>query len=73
MGEGDAVYSMAKRDGRFVGAIFTFAVPCVVLLLVDLFDAGPLPLALAALSAALGRAIEQRTFESILADRPRAA
>ncbi len=56
------------RSARFVGAVFTYAVPSVVLLLVDLLDAGPLPLALAALSCLLGRSIEQRTYETILAD-----
>lgn len=56
------------RSARFLGAIFTYAVPSVVLLLVDLLDAGPSLLAIAALSCLLGRTIEQRTYETMLLD-----
>lgn len=55
------------RSERFVAALFTYAVPSVALLLVDLSDAGVPLVALAAASCTVGRIIEQRAYEAVLA------
>jgi succinate dehydrogenase hydrophobic anchor subunit len=58
---------MRGRSARFVAALFTYAVPSLALLAVDLSDAGVPLVALAAVSCLLGRTIEQRTYEDVLA------
>ncbi|MEI7035273.1 hypothetical protein [Fulvimonas yonginensis] len=55
------------RVARFVAALFTYALPSVALLVVDLSDAGVPLVALAALSCLVGRTIEQRAYEATLA------
>jgi hypothetical protein len=62
-----AVQRMRGRTARFVAALFTYAVPSVALLVVDLSDAGVPLVALAAVSCLLGRTIEQRAYEAALA------
>jgi hypothetical protein len=54
------------RSMRFVASAFTYALPCVALLLDDLFDAGALVVAVAAVSCLLGKTIEQRLYEATL-------
>lgn len=54
------------RPARYVAAVFTYAIPSVLLLLVDLFDAGALLIGVAAVSCLLGRTIEQRSYEIVL-------
>ena len=56
------------RPARFVAAVFTYAIPSVVLLLIDLSGTGPLLIAVAAISSLLGRTIEQRAYEATLAE-----
>lgn len=58
---------MRGRTARFVAALFTYAVPSLALLVVDLSDAGLPLVALAAVSCLLGRTIEQRAYEAALA------
>lgn len=58
---------MRGRTARFVAALFTYAVPSLALLVVDLSDAGVALVALAAASCLLGRTIEQRAYEAALA------
>lgn len=58
---------MRGRTARFVAALFTYAVPSLALLVVDLSDAGVPLVALAATSCLLGRTIEQRAYEAALA------
>jgi succinate dehydrogenase hydrophobic anchor subunit len=58
---------MRGRTARFVAALFTYAVPSLALLVVDLSDAGVPLVALAAVSCLLGRTIEQRAYEAVLA------
>lgn len=55
------------RTDRFVAALFTYAVPSLALLVVDLSNAGVSLVALAAVSCLLGRTIEQRAYEGVLA------
>lgn len=55
------------RTARFVAALFTYAVPSLALLVVDLSDAGVPLVALAAISCLLGRTVEQRAYEEALA------
>lgn len=55
------------RTARFVAALFTYAIPSLALLVVDLSDAGVPLVAMAAVSCLLGRAIEQRAYEGALA------
>ena len=55
------------RSARFVAALFTYAVPSLALLVVDLSDAGVPLVAFAALSCLLGRTIEQNAYEAALA------
>ena len=55
------------RTDRFVAALFTYAVPSLALLVVDLSDAGVPLVALAAVSCLLGRTIEHRAYEGVLA------
>ncbi|WP_049621357.1 hypothetical protein [Frateuria defendens] len=52
------------RPVRFVAAAFTYALPCVALLLDDQLDAGPLVVGVAALSCLAGKTIEQRLYET---------
>lgn len=54
------------RTARFVAALFTYAIPSLALLVVDLSDAGMPLVASAAVSCLLGRAIEQRAYEVAL-------
>lgn len=58
---------MRGRTARFVAALFTYAVPSLALLVVDLSDAGVPLVALAAVSCLIGRTIEQRAYEAALA------
>lgn len=55
------------RAARFVAALFTYALPSLALLVVDLSDAGVPLVAAAAVSCLLGRTVEQRAYESALA------
>jgi len=55
------------RGARFVAALFTYAMPSLALLVVDLSDAGVSLVAFAALSCLLGRTIEQHAYETALA------
>jgi sulfite dehydrogenase (quinone) subunit SoeC len=55
------------RAARFVAALFTYALPSLALLVVDLSDAGVPLVAVAAVSCLLGRTVEQRAYESALA------
>lgn len=54
------------RPMRFVAALFTYALPCMALLLGDLFDAGTLLVAAAAVSCLLGKTIERHLYEAAL-------
>lgn len=58
---------MRGRSARFVGALFTYAIPSMALLLVDLSDAGVPLVALAAVSCMVGRTVEQHAYEAVLA------
>jgi hypothetical protein len=60
-------HRLRGRTARFVAALFTYAVPSLALLVVDLSDAGVPLVALAAVSCLLGRTIEQRAYEAALA------
>jgi succinate dehydrogenase hydrophobic anchor subunit len=55
------------RTERFVAALFTYAIPSLALLVVDLSDAGVPLVALAAISCLFGRSIEHRAYEGMLA------
>lgn len=55
------------RAERFVAALFTYAIPSLALLVVDLSDAGVPLVALAAASCLFGRSIEHRAYEGMLA------
>lgn len=55
------------RGARFVAALFTYAVPSLALLVVDLSSAGVPLVAFAASSCLLGRTIEQNAYEGALA------
>ncbi|WP_109722322.1 hypothetical protein [Fulvimonas soli] len=57
------------RPARFFAAVFTYALPCVVLLLDDRFDSHPAALAGAALSCLAGLTIERRLYVQALARR----
>jgi len=58
---------MRDRTARFIAALFTYAIPSLALLVVDLSDAGVPLVAIAAISGVVGRVIEQRTYETALA------
>jgi hypothetical protein len=62
-----SAHRMRGRTARFVAALFTYAVPSLALLVVDLSDAGVPLVATAAVSCLLGRTIEQRAYEAALA------
>jgi hypothetical protein len=66
-GERPSTERMRGRGARFVSALFTYAIPSLALLWVDLSDAGVPLVALAAVSCLLGRIIEQRAYETTLA------
>jgi hypothetical protein len=62
-----SAHRMRGRTARFVAALFTYAVPSLALLVVDLSDAGVMLVAIAAVSCLLGRTIEHRAYEAALA------
>lgn len=55
------------RMERFIAALFTYAIPSVALLVVDLSDAGVAMVALAAAGCLVGRTIERHAYETTLA------
>lgn len=57
------------RPRRYMGALLTYAVPSVALLLVDLSDAGSWLVGVAAISCVVGKTIEQHAYEAALAGR----
>lgn len=57
------------RPARFVAALFTYALPSVALLLIDLFDAGSWLVGVAAVSCLVGKTLEQHAYEATLAAR----
>jgi hypothetical protein len=59
----------SHRPARFVAALFTYAVPSVALLLIDLFDAGTWLVGVAAVSCLVGKTLEQHAYEGALAER----
>ncbi|MGP1666816.1 MAG: hypothetical protein ACTS5I_13060, partial [Rhodanobacter sp.] len=59
-----------KRPLRFVAALLTYVVPCMALLICRNGDMGLVAAVLAVPSCLLGRWMEQRWYESVLADEP---
>lgn len=55
------------RSRRYMGALLTYAVPSVALLLIDLSDAGTWLVGVAAVSCVVGKTIEQHAYEAALA------
>jgi hypothetical protein len=55
------------RPRRYMGALLTYALPSLALLLIDLADAGTWLIGVAAVSCLVGKTIEQHAYEAALA------